>query len=217
MPTAHARDSTRAHENEILLGVLDAVERDRNVTQRAIARELGIALGLANAYLKRCIRKGLVKVGQVPTRRYAYYVTPHGFAEKSRLTATYLAHSLSFFRRARVQCGEIFDAAVARKQHRLVLIGTGDLAEIATLAARAHPVQVVGSIAEDARADQLAKAVAEIGDVDAVIIAALERARETFAAAVEAFGEDRVHAPSLLRLGRPGSQPAQAGRRRREP
>ncbi|HUZ73552.1 MAG TPA: winged helix-turn-helix domain-containing protein, partial [Stellaceae bacterium] len=37
--------------------MLNAVERDSHVTQRHLARELGIALGLANAYLKRCAKK----------------------------------------------------------------------------------------------------------------------------------------------------------------
>jgi len=59
----------RDSEDDIVLGVLDVVERDPTVTQRSVARELGIALGLANAYLKRCVRKGLIKVGQVPRRR----------------------------------------------------------------------------------------------------------------------------------------------------
>src|SRR5258708_1650936 len=115
-------------ENEILLGVLDLVERDPSLTQRSVARELGIALGLANTYLKRCIHKGLIKVSQVPPRRYAYYLTPQGFTEKSRLTATYLAYSFSFFRQARAQFADIFASAVARNQRRLALIGEGDLA-----------------------------------------------------------------------------------------
>src|SRR5215475_6954549 len=118
-------------EDAILLGVLDAVERDPAVTQRSVARDLNIALGLANAYLRRCVRKGLIKVSQVPRRRYAYYLTPQGFAEKSRLTAEYLAHSFAFFRRARAQCGELLATAAVAGQHRLVLIGAGELAEVA--------------------------------------------------------------------------------------
>jgi ribosomal protein S25 len=68
------------NDDEIVLGVLDAVERNQHITQRVVANELGIALGLANAYLKRCVRKGLVKISEVPRRRYAYYLTPQGFA-----------------------------------------------------------------------------------------------------------------------------------------
>jgi DNA-binding MarR family transcriptional regulator len=80
----------------IVLSGLTSIERDSTITQRALARELGIALGLANAYLRRCVRKGLVKMRQVPINRYAYYLTPQGLAEKSRLTAEYLAVSLDF-------------------------------------------------------------------------------------------------------------------------
>jgi DNA-binding MarR family transcriptional regulator len=74
-----------------MLGLLAAVERDSALTQRHLARELGIALGLANAYLRRCTKKGLIKMRQAPLNRYAYYLTPRGFAEKSRLTAEYLS------------------------------------------------------------------------------------------------------------------------------
>ena len=88
----------------IVLSVLTSIERDSSITQRKLANELGIALGLANAYLRRCVRKGLIKMSQVPLNRYAYYLTPQGFAEKSRLTAEYLAASFNFFRRARGDC-----------------------------------------------------------------------------------------------------------------
>jgi DNA-binding MarR family transcriptional regulator len=80
-----------AGREDIVLGVLTAIDRDSNTSQRTISRELDVALGLANAYLKRCVRKGLIKIKQVPRRRFAYYLTPQGFAEKTRLTAEYLS------------------------------------------------------------------------------------------------------------------------------
>ena len=100
--------------SRIMLGLLDAVEQNRAQSQRLLASELGIALGLVNAYLKRCIKKGLVKVRSAPARRYAYYLTPQGFAEKSRLTVEYLSYSFSFFRQAKTDCSELFQAAPKR-------------------------------------------------------------------------------------------------------
>lgn len=79
-------------DDRIVLSLLNSVQ-DGATSQRRIAADLGIALGLVNAYLKRCIRKGLVKVSEAPAHRYAYYLTPHGFAEKSRLTVEYLSSS----------------------------------------------------------------------------------------------------------------------------
>jgi DNA-binding MarR family transcriptional regulator len=127
----------------IVLSVLTSIERDSAITQRKLAGELGIALGLANAYLRRCVRKGLVKMRQVPLNRYAYYLTPQGFAEKSRLTAEYLAVSLDFFRRARSDCVALFQHCEALGWRKVALYGAGDLAEIAILSAGETAVEVV--------------------------------------------------------------------------
>lgn len=184
----------------IVLGVLDAVERNPSATQRSVARELGIALGLVNAYLNRCLSKGLIKIGQVPPRRYAYYLTPRGMSEKSRLTATYLMKSFAFFREARMQCNEVFQALAARGQFRLALIGDGDLAEIARLVARDHPVEVAGIAPASPDSTGLSRNLEGLGPLDAVVVTTLERSRETFAAAIELLGAERVYAPALLRV-----------------
>jgi DNA-binding MarR family transcriptional regulator len=192
-------------EEDIVLSVLDAIERDPSITQRSVAREVGIALGLANAYLKRCVHRGLIKVSQVPRRRYAYYLTPQGFAEKSRLTASYLAHSFSFFRRAREQCGELFAKASAARQRRIVLLGASELAEIASLVAREHPIEIVGMIAAPASGELLAGALQPLGRVDAIIVTALERSKDVYGMALDLLGPERVYAPALLRLHAPGA------------
>ena len=42
------------------LAVLEAIEKDEQITQRSLASALGIALGLANLYLNRLVRKGYI-------------------------------------------------------------------------------------------------------------------------------------------------------------
>jgi DNA-binding MarR family transcriptional regulator len=195
----------------IVLGVLDAVERNPSVTQRSVARELGIALGLVNAYLNRCLSKGLIKIGQVPPRRYAYYLTPRGMTEKSRLTATYLMDSFAFFREARMQCNDLFQALAARGQCRLALVGGGDLAEIARLVARDHQIEIAGIAPASADAIGLTANLEGFGPLDAVVVTALEQSREAFAAAVELLGAERVYAPALLRARPPAAAPPAAG------
>lgn len=116
----HGDDETN---DRIILDLLNSVETDGARSQRHIAAELGIALGLVNAYLKRCVKKGLVKVSDAPARRYAYYLTPQGFAEKSRLTVDYLSASFGFFRQAKADCTRVFEAAQERGFRRLVLAG----------------------------------------------------------------------------------------------
>lgn len=192
--------SRKTQDEEIVLGVLDAIERDPGLTQRSLAGELGIALGLANAYLRRCARKGLIKVREAPRRRYAYYVTPRGFAEKSRLTAQFLSDSFLFFRHARAQCGELLTIAASRGHQRITLIGAGDLAEIAVLVSREHPVEIAGILPSCADRAELAAAAAAYGGIDSVIITDLVRGRDSYEAAVAVFGEARVQVPALLRV-----------------
>jgi DNA-binding MarR family transcriptional regulator len=195
------------HENErIVLGLLTSVEHDGDRSQRHIAAELGIALGLVNAYLKRCVKKGLVKVRDAPARRYAYYLTPHGFAEKSRLTVEYLSESFSFFRLAKADCAHVLDAAKAFGFSRLVLAGKSDLAEIAILSAVDCGVSIVAIV--DRNADEMlfvGKQVVSGYDrltvpFDAVIVTDVVNAHQAFNEAVGLYGPTRVLAPSLLGL-----------------
>src|ERR1700684_881841 len=126
--------------DRLVLGLLTSVEADGARSQRRIAADLGVALGLVNAYLKRSIKKGLVKVSQAPARRYAYYLTPQGFSEKSRLTIKYLSSSFSLFRKAKEDFAKVFDLARARGMERIVLAGKSDLSEIAILCAVDRPI-----------------------------------------------------------------------------
>src|ERR1700674_1411997 len=105
--------SEDAEKARIMLGLLESVARDSAQSQRHLATELDIALGLVNTYLRRCIKKGLVKVSSVPARRYAYYLTPKGFTEKSRLTVEYLSSSFGFFRQAKADCSQIFQTSLS--------------------------------------------------------------------------------------------------------
>jgi DNA-binding MarR family transcriptional regulator len=192
--------------SRIMLGLLDAVEQNRAQSQRLLASELGIALGLVNAYLKRCIKKGLVKVRTAPARRYAYYLTPQGFAEKSRLTVDYLSYSFSFFRQAKTDCSELFKAASASGIEKVLLIGQTDLAEIASLCSMEHGIKIVGVVQMSAaKAEFIGFPVFEDFDAvsnpfDAVLIADVLKPRESYEAAVARFGVERVLVPDLLRI-----------------
>jgi hypothetical protein len=128
--------------DQATLGLLSALEYEQSITQRGLATRIGVALGLTNSLLKRAVHKGLVKVRQAPAKRFVYYVTPKGFGEKSRLVAKYLSSSLSFFRQVKDEYGQVFEIIKSRGIERVVLYGTGELAEIAVLAAHEQGIEV---------------------------------------------------------------------------
>jgi predicted transcriptional regulator len=198
---ASNRDKTS--DQAILLGLLDAVERG-DVTQRSLSRELGIAVGLVNTYVKRCINKGLIKVQQIPSRRYAYYLTPKGFLEKSQLIASYFVHSFDFFRRARASCEATLSNAAAAGHKRIGLVGASDLTEIAVIVATEIDIEIVAVIDNVIAKTRFigipvtADIAAAERNVDAVMITSLATPQATFEGAVAVFGAKRVYMPSML-------------------
>jgi DNA-binding MarR family transcriptional regulator len=193
----------KTDDAEITLGILNAVHENERITQRSVAQDLGIALGLANAYLKRCVKKGLIKVSQAPANRYAYYLTPQGFSEKSRLTAEYLSDSFRFFRSARAQCTAALQTAGTRGWRRIALYGASELAEVASLC-EAGSVEIVAIVDPDQPGESFARlpVVRAIGenDVDAVLLTSLRDPQQAYDALTGIFPAQRVLVPELLRL-----------------
>jgi DNA-binding MarR family transcriptional regulator len=199
-----ATGSDRTEDARILLDLLSSVERDGGQSQRRLASELGIALGLVNAYLRRCVRKGLVKVTATPARRYIYYLTPQGFAEKSRLTVEYLSVSFSFFRRAKAECSAVFSIAAERGFRRIALAGISDLAEIAMICALDSGVEVAAVVDDKSGLSIFvgARVVPSFEDIagscDAVLITDLHRTADLAEQAIALFGAERVLTPKLI-------------------
>jgi DNA-binding MarR family transcriptional regulator len=191
-------------EARIILGLLESMERDGKQTQRRLACELGVAVGLVNAYIKRCVKKGLLKVRKAPPRRFHYYLTPQGFAEKARLTVSYLAYSFELFRRARSEYCQLIDSAASQGFFRIALAGVSDLAEIATICALDTGTKVVAVV--DPSSDKLTHVgvpVFESFDAvtetfDAVMVTALYHADEILLIARQSCGSHKVFFPPLL-------------------
>jgi DNA-binding MarR family transcriptional regulator len=203
MAGSKGQSETLDNESEITLGLLNAVHDNSSITQRSVASDLGIALGLTNAYLKRCIRKGFIKVQQIPSNRYAYYLTPQGFAEKTRLTADYLAYSFTFFRRARQQCTESLDECERKGWHRIALAGASDLAEITTLCAGETSVQIIGIIDTGPNHSYFAGLpVVEnhqnLEQFDAIILTNVSNPQDCFDHLTAVWPGDRIITPKLL-------------------
>src|ERR1700683_1313389 len=215
MPPGASR-SADTEKTRIMLGLLESVERGGEPSQRRLAPELGVALGLVNAYLKRCIGKGLVKVRSAPARRYAYYLTPYGFAEKTRLTLEYLSGSFSLFREAKKDCTAILAAARERGFSRIAVLGANDLAEIATICCLDLGVTIAVVVDPQSALSRLVgvpvvKSFDAVDDsINGVLIADLTATQETIKAAIARFGASGVLVPEFLGLAVAGQSGDQA-------
>ena len=145
-------DDTMSREDGkdvIVHHILCSIEENASLSQRQLARQLDIALGSVNWYLKRCINKGLIKIKEVPLKRYYYYLTPHGFEEKSRLTAQFLKDSFQIFRLGRSEALDILRECKKSGFENIYLIGDGDLAEIYILSSYEVKLQIKAIIDAD--------------------------------------------------------------------
>jgi len=81
-------------QEEIQFEVLRRLHQTPQVSQRALAQDLGVGLGTINFCFQALVEKGLVKMQNFSQSknklRYAYLLTPAGVAEKSILTAEFL-------------------------------------------------------------------------------------------------------------------------------
>lgn len=193
--------------DQATLGLLSVLETEETPTQRTLANRIGVALGLTNSLLKRCINKGLVKVSQAPTKRFRYYVTPKGFSEKSRLVAEYLTVSLSFFRQAKDEYGLIFKKLKLQGHKRFALYGLGELTEIAQIVAKENDIELVcviqfgsnqnifGSLKVKNSID-----AKQLDLIDGVIITCANAPQNAYDLMSEHMDESKIYAPSLLHI-----------------
>ena len=192
-------------EEQMTLEVLDAVGRKSDISQRHLAKELGVALGLANSYLKRCIRKGFIKISDAPANRYLYYLTPKGFSEKGRLTGRYLKNSFSFYREAGNSCRLAYAHCLQNGWQDIILCGVSDLAEIAILRAYDAEINIVGIYDPHTEHDRFINNdiyhdLADLPAHDGYLITDLNAPKVSYEYLASKVGAEKIIVPGVLRL-----------------
>lgn len=192
-------------QSRIILGILESVDRDGDRSQRSRASEVGIALGLINAYLKFCVRKGYLKARKISARSYRYMLTPKGFSEKSRLALSRLSASLDFVQGVRKEYAALYATSPAQHWKSAVIVGTSTFVEICAICAMERGIHIVGIVDQDSQnvsglgipVHRDFSTIAE--PFDGAVIADLNRTEQALLLAENALGPDRVVLPLFLR------------------
>ena len=121
--------------------ILEEIGQGKSFTQRDLSKKFNIALGLSNAYIRRLIEKGYVMVSTMPRKRVFYNLTPKGILEKSRLTLMYMRDSFEYYRFLRKSIQQTLDSLVQSGVRRVVIFGTGEIAEIVFIMLRQSGMQ----------------------------------------------------------------------------
>jgi DNA-binding MarR family transcriptional regulator len=126
------------------LKLLEAVDSRNPPTQRELARDLDISLGLVNAFMKRLAKKGYFKITHIPKNRVKYLLTPKGAVEKSRLTYRYIRYSIGFYREIKEMLISLFSRLEDEGVEEIALYGCGEVAELAHLFLQNTSIKLAG-------------------------------------------------------------------------
>ncbi len=160
--------------------LLEMIAEDKTTSQREFSDTLNISLGLVNAFIKRLVKKGYCKVTSLPSNRIQYILTPAGVMEKTRLTYEYISSSYQYFKTATNRLQNFYQDLEGEGVRRIIFYGAAELSDIAFLAMRGTPLQlidVVDPLLEGKRlADFVVKNTSRLRtlDFDIVLITAAE-------------------------------------------
>ena len=146
------------------LKILEKLDNDVVPSQRDLARDLNISLGLVNSFIKRLVKKGYFKARHVPKNRMRYFLTPKGASEKTRLTYEYIQHSYNFYKEARQKLRDLYTGLERRDVSSIVFYGAGDLAEIAYLSLQETNINLVAVVDDEKKGKRFMRYIVEHPD-----------------------------------------------------
>lgn len=102
--------------------ILKTLESNPEISQRDLARALGVSLGRVNYCLKALIEKGLLKAANFRNSQnklaYMYLLTPSGIEEKSQMTAQFLKIKLQEYAALEREIAELREEAKLLEKQR---------------------------------------------------------------------------------------------------
>jgi EPS-associated MarR family transcriptional regulator len=92
-------------------GLLKILEENPGLSQRDLAKRLGISLGKVNFCLNALVAKGSLKINNFRNSdnklAYAYLLTPSGMEQKARMTVQFLKYKVQEYERLRAEIEEL--------------------------------------------------------------------------------------------------------------
>ena len=121
------------------LSMLEALHAEPSLSQRQLAREVGLPLSKVHWVLTRLVEKGMVKVKNVRDSKhkhgYLYVVTPSGIEAKAKLTYRFLQRTAADYQGMRERVEKALDVAIGKAKNGspkvcVALLGDGPLGDV---------------------------------------------------------------------------------------
>jgi DNA-binding MarR family transcriptional regulator len=132
--------------------ILEQVASGQPLSQRSLARDAGVALGLAHLLIHRMVQQGWVQMMPDGGNRVRYRITRAGLSERARRSRAHLASGIQYYVQARECIARRFaalsreGAVDGRPVNRIVFCGAGEAAEIGYVCVRRTHLRLVGVV-----------------------------------------------------------------------
>ncbi len=136
--------------------LLTEIERAPDISQRNLARRVGVSLTLTNHLLHNLAQKGYVRITRASWRGWLYTLTPSGFSRKVQLTVSYVNRFVDHYQRVRQTIRDELEPLGLNPESRLAIYspvleaGQRELAELVYLGLRELGVEEVDVFAPGA-------------------------------------------------------------------
>ena len=131
--------------NEKDFRILDQIAGNPAISQRALARDTGISLGLTNLTLKKFLKTGYVQVTRLDKRKLEYLLTPKGFLAMTQRTYRYVSRTITEYQRLKGQLVCLLQGLQQQGYESFLIHGDG---EIKTMIESLAPSIFAGTPAE---------------------------------------------------------------------
>ena len=112
------------------LQILNRLTNNPKVTQRDIARNIGISLAMVNSYLEQYEKEGVLKISRDSTRAGLYKLTKRGHERRKLLNMEFLEASLDVYNQAKVECINFIMKIKDDGFRKLLFYGAGEVCEL---------------------------------------------------------------------------------------
>lgn len=110
--------------------ILDMIEKNKNITQREMSKEIGVAVSMINDYLDEYEKKGLIKRKKHSTKTVEYFVSKKGMERRKLLNIWYLKSSHEVYLSAKDNIIKFINQIIQKGFKKILLYGAGEVAEI---------------------------------------------------------------------------------------
>ncbi len=131
--------------------ILSEISADSHVTQAELARSCGLSVAMVNNYMKELCASGLLEYRRKSSKSVSYHLTAEGQDYVSAVEHELVCELTDLFGQAKERIRNLIATRSAGTLQRIVLFGTGPLAEVVFHALETAEVNIVGVCDDDPR------------------------------------------------------------------